>query len=97
MEQKGNLPEKKYSTGSISATIWKNQAQSKTTGQPVEFKTITLQRRYKDKSGEWQSSGSFRTSDLPKAALVLNKAYEFLLLRESANDEPEDIEIEDIY
>lgn len=78
----GNMPEQKYSTGAISATIWKNTGQSKT-GETVEFNTITLQRRYKDKEGTWKSTNSLRINDLPKASLVLEKAYEHLVLKEN--------------
>ena len=76
-----NAPEKKFSTGVISATIWKNSGTSKK-GEPVEFKTISLQRRYTDEKGEWNSTSSLRINDLPKASLVLNKAYEYLVLKE---------------
>lgn len=76
-----NVPEKKFSTGVISATIWKNNGTSKKTGEPVEFRTITLQRRYTDKDGKWQTSSNLRINDLPKAALVLQKSYEHLVLR----------------
>jgi hypothetical protein len=89
----GNLPEKKFSTGAISATIWKNSGKSKA-GQDVEYRTITLQRRYKDKNGQWQTSASLRVNDLPKAALVMNKAYEYLVLRDldaSSAAEEEDL------
>jgi hypothetical protein len=70
-----NTPEKKFSTGVISSTIWKNSGKSKK-GDTVEFKTISLQRRYTDEAGEWKSTNSLRINDLPKAALVLNKSYE---------------------
>ena len=76
-----NIPEKKFSTGVISATIWKNNGTSKRTGESVEFRTITLQRRYTDKDGKWQTSSNMRINDLPKASLVLQKAYEYLVLR----------------
>jgi hypothetical protein len=85
MDQK-NIPEKKFSTGSITATIWKNPGKSKQ-GEDIEFSTITLQRRYKDKNNAWQSTNSLRVSDLPKATLVLNKAYEYLVLREYSNEQ----------
>lgn len=77
-----NLPEKKFSTGGISATVWKNQGITKQ-GAVSEFKTISLQRRYMDKSGSWKTSTSLRINDIPKAALVLSKAYEYLVLREN--------------
>lgn len=76
-----NVPEKKFSTGVITATIWQNQGKSRN-GEIVGYRTVSLQRRYKDKNGVWQSANSFRVNDLPKAALVLQKAYEYLVLRE---------------
>jgi hypothetical protein len=77
----GNIPEKKFSTGSLVATVWQNQGKSKM-GEDVSFRTVNFQRRYKDKNGEWQSSSSLRVNDLPKAYLVLQKAYEYLVMRE---------------
>jgi len=80
MEESKNMPEKKFSTGVITATVWKNQGVSKN-GEIREYRTVSLQRRYTDKSGVWKSTNSLRVNDLPKAALVLNKAYEYLVLR----------------
>jgi len=77
----GNMPEKKFSTGSLTATIWENQGKSKE-GDEVSFKTVSFQRRYKDKNGEWQSTNTLRVNDLPKASLVLEKAYEYLVMKE---------------
>ncbi len=97
-----SMPEKKFSTGAISATVWKNNGTSKRTGEPVEFRTVTLQRRYTDKEGKWQTSGSLRITDLPKATLVLQKAFEYLVLKgqgsASSTSEPEgkEVEVEDI-
>jgi len=81
-ENTGNQPEKKFSTGAIQATVWKNNGTSKQDGSPVEFRTISLQRSYTDKEGKWQSTNSMRVNDLPKAALVLGKAYEYLVMKE---------------
>ena len=80
----GNLPEKKFSTGVISATIWKNQGVSKRNNEPIEYKTISLQRRYQDKDGVWKSTNSLRINDLPKASLVLDKAYEYIVLKDNS-------------
>ena len=77
-----NLPEKRFSTGVITATVWQNQGKGRD-GEAVAYRTVSLQRRYKDKNGVWQSANSFRVNDLPKAALVLQKAYEFLVIRET--------------
>jgi len=73
-----NKPEKKFRAGAISATIWKNVGEKN--GAEYSFNTIALSRSYKDKDGQWKSSGSLRLTDLPRAALVLNKAYEHLVI-----------------
>ena len=76
-----NVPEKKFSTGVITATVWQNQGKGRN-GEIVGYRTVSLQRRYKDKNGVWQTANSLRVNDLPKASLVLQKAYEYLVLRE---------------
>lgn len=77
----GNIPEKKFSTGALSATIWQNQGKSKE-GQDISYKTVTFQRRYKDPNGEWQTANSLRINDLPKVSLILQKAYEYIVMKE---------------
>ena len=98
-EKTGNQPEKKFSTGAISATVWKNNGSSKKTGEPVEYRTVSLQRRYTDKDGNWQTSNSLRLNDLPKATLVLQKAYEYLVLKGQGADSStteDEVQVEDI-
>lgn len=74
---KNTSPEKKFSAGAVSATIWKN-ATTRKDGNLAEFSTISLQRSYKDAAGNWQNASSLRLNDIPKAGLVLQKAYEYL-------------------
>lgn len=69
-------PEKKFRAGGISATVWINAS---TKGA---YRTISLERSYTDKSGNWQSTSTMRTTDLPKATVVLQKAYEYLVFKE---------------
>ena len=80
----GNIPEKKFSTGALTATVWENQGKNKE-GLDVSFRTVSFQRRYMDKNGEWQSTSTLRINDLPKASLVLQKAYEYLVMKELQN------------
>lgn len=75
-----NLPEKKFKAGAISATIWKNEVSKD--GKVMAFRTVSLDRNYKDKDGNWKTTHSLRSTDLPKASLVLNKAYEFIVTSE---------------
>jgi hypothetical protein len=76
-----NMPEKKFSTGAVSATIWRNTTKDKT-GKDIEYRTISVQRTYKDNDDQWQTTSTLRVHDLPKALLVLNKAYEYIVLKD---------------
>ena len=76
-----NKINKKFSTGAISATVWDNETVKD--GETVKFQTISIDRRYKDEKDEWKSTSSFRIQDLPKTALVANKAFEYLTLQEN--------------
>ncbi|MEM2131111.1 MAG: hypothetical protein QXM96_00145 [Candidatus Woesearchaeota archaeon] len=77
------LPEKKFRIGPISATIWKNQTEKN--GSVVEYSTISFERSYQ-KNGEWQTTNSLRFNDLPRAVLVLQKAYEYLAIKDISED-----------
>jgi hypothetical protein len=77
----GNLPEKKFRAGAVSATVWLNHGQS-TTGEAAQYRTISIERSYTDKEGKWQSTNSMRVNDLPKANVVLQKAFEYLVFKE---------------
>ncbi len=81
MESEQNSPEKKFSAGGIQATIWKNTGKSMT-GTELDFFSVQLERRYKDKSDQWHSTNSFGVNDLPKAQLLLGKAYEYLTVKD---------------
>ena len=75
-------PEKKFRAGAVTATIWKNQTEDN-----KYYSTVSFERSYKDKNGEWKTTNSLRVNDLPKAAMVISKAYEFLALNERAEEE----------
>ncbi len=69
-------PEKTIKAGSLILTIWNNNSEK------GSFKTITLQRSYKDSKGEWKHTSNLRINDLPKASMLLNKAYEYISITE---------------
>lgn len=73
-----NMPLKKFRAGPVVATVWNNQ----TKDGESEYKTVSFERSYKDQEGNWKTTNSLRTNDLPKASLVLQKAYEYIALAE---------------
>ena len=74
-------PEKKFRAGGVTATIWLNH-KKEDEGKQSTFRTISIERSYMDKDNNWQSTNTLRVNDLPKANLVVQKAYEYILLKE---------------
>ena len=74
-----NKPEKRFTAGAVTATVWKNERSFE--GKETEFLSVSLQRSYKDKEDNWQHTNNLRVNDLPKAVLVLQKAYEYILMK----------------
>lgn len=74
-----NGPEMKISAGAVNVTVWRNEGTTRT-GKVAEYNTVKIERNYQDAQGNWKSTGSLRLNDLPKAALALEKAYEYLVL-----------------
>ena len=70
-------PEKKFKCGACSASVFVNEV--KTADGIVPMKTVSLQRAYKDKDGNFQHATSFGANDIPKAVLALTKAYDYLV------------------
>ncbi len=76
-------PEITFRHGLCSASVFEdtyNIGDKKLTVQ-----TVTFKRSYLDKDGNWQRTNSLKVNDIPKAVLVLNKAYEFLTSNCMAN------------
>jgi len=85
----GNAPVRKFVAGGVTVSVWENEALGKD-GIVNTYPSVSLDKRYKDKDGGWKSSKSMKRDDLPKAILALQKAYEFLALKE--NDQAMKIE-----
>ena len=75
----GNKPMKHFRAGQMQVTVWSNEGTT-SEGKPTEYKTVSFERTYKDKNGDWKATSTLRVGDLPRAALILNKAYEFIAL-----------------
>lgn len=69
-------PEITFRHGSCSASVFENEYNRGE--ETFSVRTVSFQRSYRDKQGEWQRTSSLHVNDIPKAILVLNKAYEYL-------------------
>ena len=73
-------PEKTFRQGSCSASVFVNGIRKN--GKTIEMKKVSVQKSYKDKDGTWKNTNSYGINDLPKLALVANKAYDYLTAKE---------------
>ena len=78
-------PLKKFRAGQVSCALWENEA--KVNGRSVTMLKATVERRYKDKDGNWKSSNSFGRNEIPLAVYSLQKAFEAIV--EEQNVQPE--------
>ena len=73
----GQKPIAKFKAGMVSAAIWENPIEVK--GKTVTMLKATVQRRYKDKDGDWKSSQSFSRNEIPLAIYCLQQAFETMI------------------
>ena len=73
----GQKPLSSCKAGQVSAAVWENQVQVK--GKTVTMLKATVQRRYKDKGGDWKSSQSFSRNEIPLAVFCLQQCFEVML------------------
>lgn len=73
-------PEKSFRQGACAASIFANEIEKN--GKPILVPKVSIQRRYRDKDGKWQSTNSYGVNDLPKLIIVASKAYDYLTAKE---------------
>lgn len=75
-------PEITFRHGACSASVFENEYERGE--QRFVVRSVVFQRRYQDKDGCWQTTTNLKVNDIPKAVLVLQRAYEFLTSNEEA-------------
>ena len=74
-------PSREFRAGQLFAAVWMEPRKSGN-GEGLVH-SIRIQKRYRDeRSGEWKSTGYLRPEDLPKLALLANRIYEDIYLRD---------------
>ena len=82
MNQPNNQPAKEFRAGAISASVWRNEDPQQNGKSRIRH-SVKIQKRFRNKEGDWQNSDYFFPEDLPKVELLVRKAYEFVTLSES--------------
>ena len=82
----GNKPIKSFKAGAVKASVFENQ--NTYDGKQSTIFKVVIDKSYKDSSDRWQSTNSFSAyNELPKAILVLQKAFEYCAsLKETTNE-----------
>ena len=65
-------PLKKIRVSGVTITFWENDSETGT------YATATLERSYKDKADQWQTTNSFASIDLDKLDVALQEARRFV-------------------
>jgi hypothetical protein len=81
IEKKKNRPDH-IRDGALTIAIWKNKSK-----EGYDYNTYTSQRSYKDEKGLWQTTDSYRKSDLLKLARLYEKAYDRSVTESTEVDE----------
>lgn len=82
------LPEITFRHGPCSASVFENEYERG--DKKFIVRRVSFQRSYRDKDGNWQTTTSLKINDIPKAILVLNKAFEFLTSNAQCDCEEEE-------
>jgi hypothetical protein len=80
-------PVAKFKAGQVSSALWENEIT--VNGRKVTMLKASVQRRYKDKDGQWKSSSSFSRNEIPMAIYCLQKAFDKIIeaqIGESSED-----------
>ncbi len=80
---KTGKPEKVFKNGACEAAIFVNEMNKN--GKQMHIRKLVVQKRYRDKDGKWQGTNSLDINDIPKAVLVLTKAYDYLTTKSDNN------------
>lgn len=81
MDQEAGVvrPEKSFRIGAVRTSVWKNTRQSKE-GKTFETRSVSLDRSYRNSEGNYKTTHSFSANEIPKAILLLQRAYEYLVI-----------------
>ena len=88
MTQEKTKPVKTFRSANIEISIWRNRSYKD--GQTVVRHSIKVEKQYKN-TDQWQKTDYFFPDELPKLKSLLQKAYDFIMVKES--QEPENIPV----
>ena len=82
-------PVEKFRAGTVTCALWQNEIT--VDGGKKNILKASIERRYKDQTGEWKSSGSYSRNEIPLAIYCLQKAFEAIIAKDSERPAAETI------
>ena len=70
------VPDMRFKAGGLTATVWKGVSP-----KGSAYYNVQLGKSYKDKDNNWKTTNSLRENEIPKAMVLLQKAYEYVILQ----------------
>ena len=80
-------PIKVFKAGSCNAAIFENTVQQE--DRTFTVHSVSLQRGYQDKDGNWKNVSSFNMNDIPKILVAAQQAYEWIITKGNGEEEAE--------
>ena len=77
-----NKPIKSFKAGAVRASVFANTIDSGQ-GRNNTMYRVVVDRRYKDRDGNWKSTNGYSENEIPKAILVFQLAYKYLATKEN--------------
>jgi hypothetical protein len=74
----------RFKCGRCEAAVFENETER--SGASVKMKRVTFQKRYRSTEGVWKTTYTLDVNEIPKAVLVLTKAYEYLVLADDTTE-----------
>ena len=81
----GQRPVAKFAAGQVSAAVWENEVTTRA-GKKVTMLKATVERRYKDRDGQWKSSGSFSRNKILFVIYCLQKSFDHIIAAQQEED-----------
>lgn len=78
-----NAPVHQIKVGSIALSVWENEVGKGKDAFTAQ--SVSIQKNYKDKNGEWKSSGSFKFTELMNIIIACQEALKFKYLKEDVD------------
>jgi hypothetical protein len=75
-QEEKRAPIKVFRVEDCSASVW--QREHAVQGKPMKFYSVTLERSYKDRDGEWKYTKSFDADALGKVVTLCQQASEYI-------------------